>query len=154
MTDDWRSNYVPNEGDINTLADQVTAGDPRAMQVPNGTVAALIARLRDSEAERDEALRQIDALVTADKAKQGAADWMLQRLHNDRLINDDAYTSLCGLLRDQIDATRNWTHSEDWGPLRDRLRAALKRAGDAERECDAALAEVERLKVLLGERQR
>lgn len=97
------------------------------------TVLAENERLR---AERDDAHRRFDALVHADKAKQGAADWMLNRLHDDRLIDDGTYTSLCGLLRDQIDATRHLTHSEDWGPLTDRFRAAVKRTKDAEAEAD------------------
>lgn len=63
MSDD----YVLTEDDLNTLADLVTAGDPRAMQVPNGTVAALITLLRDAEAERD-ALREDNDLLRVDVA--------------------------------------------------------------------------------------
>lgn len=100
--------------------------------------AAMTAELADTQ-------RRFDALVTSDKAKQGAADWMLNRLHDDKLIDKDTYTSLCGLLRDQIDATRNLTHSEDWGPLTDRYRAAVERAKDAEAERDRLAAELAKL---------
>lgn len=120
--------------------DDATAyGDVYGLELTRAERDALRAVLAENErmrAERDDAHRRFDALVHADKAKQGAADWMLNRLHNDGLINDDAYTSLCGLLRDQIDATRHLTHSEDWGPLTDRFRAAVKRAKDAEAEAD------------------
>lgn len=98
--------------------------------------AAMADELKLTRAERDDAQRRFDALVTSDKAKQGAADWMLNRLHGDRLIDDDTYSSLCGLLRDQIDATRSMTHSEDWGPLTDRFRAAVKHRKAAEAERD------------------
>lgn len=116
-------------------------GDAAVLMEPQlGAVVAEHARLREElehlRAEQDDAHRRFDALVHADKAKQGAADWMLNRLHDDRLIDDGTYTSLCGLLRDQIDATRHLTHSEDWGPLTDRFRTAVKRTKDAEAEAD------------------
>lgn len=50
---DWRRNYVLGADDINTIADHVASSDPRATHVPNGSVASLIAMLRDAEAERD-----------------------------------------------------------------------------------------------------
>lgn len=111
-------------------------------------VQTVLAENERMRAERDDAHRRFDALVHADKAKQGAADWMLNRLHDDHLINDGTYTSLCGLLRDQIDATRHLTHSEDWGPLTDRFRAAVKRTKDAEAETDQLRAELERYRGL------
>jgi hypothetical protein len=119
-------------------SDDATAyGDVYGLELTRAERNVLRAVLAENErmrAERDDAHRRFDALVHADKAKQGAADWMLNRLHDDRLIDDGTYTSLCGLLRDQIDATRHLTHSEDWGPLTDRFRAAVKRTKDAEAE--------------------
>ena len=56
MTDQtagWRRNYVLGEDDINSIADYVASRDPRAIHIPNGSVASLIAMLRDAEAERD-----------------------------------------------------------------------------------------------------
>lgn len=121
-------------------SDDVTGyGDVYGLELSRAERDVLRAVLAENEhlrAERDDAHRRFDALVHADKAKQGAADWMLNRLHDDRLIDDGTYTSLCGLLRDQIDATRHLTHSEDWGPLTDRFRAAVKRTRDAEAEAD------------------
>lgn len=122
----------------------MTIGEIRALKTERD---AATARAEQAEAERDDTQRRFDALVTSDKAKQGAADWLLNRLHGGRLIDDGTYTSLCGLLRDQIDATRFLTHSEDWGPLTDRYRAAVKRAKDAE-------AEVERLRRELADARR
>jgi hypothetical protein len=115
------------------LADEMREIQDRQTAV---RVADLEAENERLQAERDDAHRRFDALVHADKAKQGAADWMLNRLHDDRLIDDGTYTLLCGLLRDQIDATKHLTHSEDWGPLTDRFRAAVKRTKDAEAEAD------------------
>ena len=61
MTDQtagWRRNYVLGEDDINSIADHVASRDPRAIHIPNGSVASLIAMLRDAEAERD-AMREL-----------------------------------------------------------------------------------------------
>lgn len=53
-----------SEDDINSIADHVTGRDPRAMQVPNGSVASLIAMLRDAEAERDANVRDVADAVS------------------------------------------------------------------------------------------
>lgn len=62
---------VLTDADINDIAEHVTAPtvDPRARHIPNGTVAALIAMLRETQAERDGAR---DALHKARKRRDKA----------------------------------------------------------------------------------
>lgn len=67
--------YVLTDDDINAIADLATAGDPRAMQVPNGSVAALIARLRDAEGELA-ALRAQLGEPEEEWAADGPGGWM------------------------------------------------------------------------------
>lgn len=76
-------------------------------------------------AELNESQRWFDALVTADKAQQGAADWLLNRLLVDKKIDQETYNALAGLLRDQINAKMCLLHPDDWTPLIDRHRKAL-----------------------------
>lgn len=94
MANDWRSDYVLTEDDLNTLADLVTAGDPRAMQVPNGTVAALIAMLRDAEAERDAARSELTEIL----GHVRETEWGSGR--------DESYVKVCGAPNDAYDYAR------------------------------------------------
>lgn len=63
MSDQSRA-YVLTDDDINAIAEHVAGADPRAMHIPNGSVAALIAMLRDAHAEAEQ-LRAIQATLTA-----------------------------------------------------------------------------------------
>jgi hypothetical protein len=49
--------YVLSEDDVTAIADHVASGDPRSMHIPNGSVATLIAMLREAQ---DEVARLIE----------------------------------------------------------------------------------------------
>lgn len=72
--------HVLSDDDINRLAEHVASGDPHAMQVPNGTVAALIAMLREAQANRD-ALRaeaELAQPVTEYAVRYKSGDWKIR----------------------------------------------------------------------------
>ncbi len=62
MTGDWRRDYVLTKDDVDSIFDHVTSRDPRAMGIPNGSVASLVLMLRGVEAERDALCEQNDLL--------------------------------------------------------------------------------------------
>lgn len=179
MTGDQRSAYVLTEDDINSIADLVTAGDPRAMQVPNGTVASLIAMLRDAEAER-EALLDQNALLRVDVANAApdhealANDAIAAHEENEQLqellgcislyvkwrwLTKQLTTEQKEMWADVVDAWHRQRQIEDGEgphPVAERWWRDdfVDPTGGVFAERDAALAEVERLQALLRERQR
>lgn len=56
--------YALTDDDINEIADYIAGRDLREMRIPNGSVAGLIALLRDTQAEAEQ-LRTIQATLTA-----------------------------------------------------------------------------------------
>lgn len=56
--------YALTGDDINEIADHIAGRDLREMRIPNGSVAGLIALLRDARAEAEQ-LRTIQATLTA-----------------------------------------------------------------------------------------
>lgn len=127
-------------GALRLAAERATHFELEAMRRAEERDAAIVraeqaeAALAEARTELSESQRWFDALVTADKAQQGAADWMLNRLHNDKMIDGDTYNLLAGLLRDQINAKMCLRHPEDWTPLADRLRKALAELAEFKHE--------------------
>lgn len=82
MTDALTEPYALTDAEINDIAEHVTAPtvDPRARHIPNGTVAALIAMLRQAESERDAARVEAEPAqpVTEYAVRYKSGDWKIR----------------------------------------------------------------------------